>query len=168
MRYLVPFTLLFFLLNQCIFNTDDKQPVTNAITRIYIDEREYGYSNFPTTIIDTADSLSNFLDNLLPQSSWNYKQTFLDFLNQVQIDFDTEYLLLYRHTETSGSHIVIVREPYIENEIILIEIDRDIPSIGTCDMAYYCFAYRVKKEYTTIKFKIEKMDDVLITIPEDM
>lgn len=161
MKHLLLFSFLLFLLNQCILN----QEVTDEITRIHIQEREYGYSNFPTTVIETSDSLNNFLNQLLPQSSWNDKQPFLDSLTQAQIDFNSENLLLFRHTEGSGSNIVSVKEPYLEDEIIVIEIKRHIPSVGTCDMANYCFAYRVKKEFRQIKFIIEKMDDVIINVP---
>lgn len=166
MKHLLLFSFLLFILNQCILNNDgDKQEVTDEITRIHIQEREHGYSNFPTTVITSADSLNNFLNQLLPQSAWNDKQPFLDSLTQAQIDFDSENLLLFRHTEGSGSNIVSVKEPYLEDEIIVIEIKRHIPSVGTCDMANYCFAYRIKKEFKQIKFEIEKMDDVLIEIP---
>jgi len=168
MKHLLLFTFLLFFLNRCIFNTDDdKQPVTDEITRIHILEREHGYSNFPTTVITTADSLNNFLNQLLPQSAWNYKQVFLDSITQAQIDFDSENLILFRQTETSGSNQLTIKTPYLLNGIITIEIEHYIPGVGTDDMAYYCFAYRVKKEFKTIKFKIEKMEDVIINLPEN-
>jgi len=166
MKHLLLFTFLIFLINQCIFNTDDdKQPVTDEITRIHIQEREHGYFNFPTTIITTSDSLTSFMNRLLIQSSWNNKTVFIDSLTQAHIDFDSENLLLFRQTETSGSNQLTIKNPYLQEEIIVIEIERYIPGVGTDDMAYYCFAYRVKKEFTTVKFKIEKMEDVIIHLP---
>ncbi len=166
MRHLLVFAFLLFFLNQCIFNADDdKQVATDEITRIHIQEREIGYFNFPTTIISTNNSLTNFINRLFIQSSWNHQQAFIDSLTQANINFDAENLLLFRQTETSGSHQLTIKKPYLEDSIIMIEIKRDIPSVGTTDMAYYCFAYRIKKEFKTIKFQIEKMNDVLINFP---
>ena len=165
MRLLITFAVFIVALTQCICNNDNNnENMDEDIKRIYITEREHGYYNFPTILIRSQDSLDSFINDLLPQSSWNEKQPFLDSLYQANIDFDKELLLLLRHTETSGSNTVIVKDPNIEDNMAIIEIDRLVPDVGTDDMAYYCFAYIVSKEIRKITFQIEKMDDIVIEL----
>ena len=163
-KYLILLPFLFFLLNQCIFSPDDpKKTEADGVVRLQIPEREHGYSNFPTTLITSSDSLANFISKISAQSAWNNKKVFIDSLTQSNIDFNTEVLLLFRHTETSGSNTVTVRKSYSEDSDVIVEIERDLPSVGTTDMAYYCFAYRIEKKYGNIVFKIEGQNN--ITIP---
>lgn len=116
--------------------------------------REHGYSNFDTTVIDSETALDAFINAVQIQESWNDKEAFLDAANTLDIDFTKENLMLFRHTEGSGSIAVTPQEPQIEDAIATVVIERDVPEVGTADMAYYVFAYRVAKTITEVDFVI--------------
>lgn len=123
--------------------------------------REHGYSNFETTVIHSETALNTFLDAVRTQDNWNDKSAFLDTANTLTIDFDNENLIFFRHTEGAGSIVVRPQEPHVDGVVATVLIERDVPEIGTADMAYYLFAYRVAQSITEIHFVI---NDVPITV----
>lgn len=118
-------------------------------------ERENGYHTFDTVVIDSLSAHEAFIDALTPQSSWNDKDAFLDAMNTLQIDYGMANLLLFRHTETSGSNVVTLHEPEIDGVTAVIVVDRYVPGSGTDDMAYYLYAYRVSKTITQVTFIVD-------------
>ena len=119
-------------------------------------EREHGYHNFETMVIDSDTAHDTFVTSLLPQSSWGDKETFMSAMNTLQIDYTKENLLLYRHTEGSGSIVVTPQLPYMDGANVTIVIDRDVPGVGTADMAYYLYAYRVSKMVPQVVFSVDE------------
>ena len=155
---------LVIALNGCVnFLPPDPPAVSEGVERIAIPAREHGYSNFESLVISDADSLTNFLLAMTSTAGWNNWPRFRDSLVQAQLNFSMERLLLFRHTETSGSIVVTVGQPYTDQAEVVVPIFRDIPSIGTSDMAYYCYGFRVYREIPQVRMKIEGMEDVVFT-----
>ncbi len=154
------------LLIACLYQRDPLNSFNYAddVTRIDIKEREHGYHNFKSMVITTSDSLNHFLDMVARQPAWNDKDIFIDILTAAAIDFSTHNLLLIRHTEGSGSNQVSIGKPCLSAQKLTFDIKRHVPSIGTTDMAYYCFAYMVPTEYESILIQVEGKTDTLITI----
>ncbi len=125
----------------------------NTILRVTIPFREHGYSNFETSVIHSQAEFNEFISDVNEQSAWNNKA---DFLQQIQlpvINYDTENLILFRITEPSGSIILTPQAPVVENNKIIVVINRQVPEIGTSDIANYALAYKVDKTITEILFK---------------
>jgi hypothetical protein len=160
------FVVLFFIAG-CIMDSDTQRliPPADMIERLNIPFREHGYSNFPTTIIDSPDSLQRFIAGIETQSNWNEKGAFLTVLNDSTLNLNQYTLLLFRQTEPSGSIQLSVQQPYITDGLLNVEIKRSIPSVGTADMAYYALAYKIQKSYKHIRFRIEDLPVVNITLP---
>jgi hypothetical protein len=112
--------------------------------------REHGYSNFETTVIKSEEELNSLINEFIGQPNWNEKESILGEIREWDIDFDTSYVVFYRHTEGSGSIEVSVEEPILEGSIPTINILRDVPEEGTDDMAYYCYAFKVNRNYSEI------------------
>jgi len=112
--------------------------------------REHGYSNFETTVIESEEELRSLINEFNGQTGWNEKDSILNQINSWDIDFNSSYILFYRHTEGSGSIGISIEEPIWVYSIPSISIQRDVPDDGTDDMAYYCFAFKVDRKYSEI------------------
>lgn len=144
--------------------------VSSVIEKMDISFREHGYAQFPSKVITSQDGLDRFLNQVTNDDNWNSKEEFLNQLDGIEIDFSSENILFYRMTEGSGSVQLSIQEPTLspsENEI-LIEIKRDVPEIGTDDMAYYTLAYRVDKRIKKITFDNGTQEVIIENKSSDM
>ena len=84
-------------------------------------------------------------------------------MNGVEIDFGSENILFYRITEGSGSTHLSVGEAIFSSSMdeVSIDIKRDVPEVGTDDMAYYALAYIVDKSIKKVTFD-DKRQKVVI------
>ena len=131
---------------------DDNLAPDTSIKRISIPFREHGYSNFVSLVFHSQSEFDDFISDVNTQSAWNNKADFLQQIQSVSIDFDKENLLLYRFTEPSGSISLTPKAATIENGKITIVIDRNVPEVGTSDVAYYALAYKVNKSIDEVIF----------------
>ncbi len=114
--------------------------------RIAIPVREHGYNHMGTTVITREVEYEAALTNIEKQKGWNNRAAFLKALKEAKIDFDTEALVLLRHTEGSGSVRVAFAPPELDGKTLVCRITREEPETGTADMAYYAFALAVRKD----------------------
>lgn len=124
--------------------------------------REHGYSNFETLVLHDQASYAAFTQDVAQQEGWNDKTAFLQSLSTTDIDFATESLLLFRHTETSGSNVIIPHAPQSTRHEANVTIDVLIPPAGTDDMAYYLYVYRVAKTIKTVHFLVDGTDKPIV------
>jgi len=113
---------------------------------IYIPMRENGYNTFDSFIIRSAAELEDFLQNVASQQHWNRKDEFLSAVEDADLDFDSDTLLLIRDTEGSGSVRVWMETPRLIETELVCQIRRTRPMALTMDMAYYCFAIVVPRD----------------------
>jgi hypothetical protein len=125
------------------------------IERVYVPFREHGYSTVYPKVITTQEIFDSFLAEINEQNGWNNKVEFISVLKNAKIDFSKRNILLYRITETSGSVDLYIQEPVLSKDKsrISVQIDREVPDIGTSDMAYYALVYSVDKRIKEIAFK---------------
>lgn len=136
--------LLAMLLPAGQSTTDDTKPFRT----LDIPKRENGYGNFKSIALMSGDDLESFLKKVALQPGWNHKGEFVDALISAHVDFNKEALVLFRHTEGSGSVKVAFETPVLTDKKLLCEIiGTPIPPGfgGTGDMAYYCMAVVVSK-----------------------
>jgi len=114
---------------------------------VEIPKREHGYSNFVSIVISSQTMLDSFLEETLFQENmgWNNREDFEEALNDEAVDFKQEALALLRHTEGSGSIKITFETPVFDEGKLLCRITREVPEVGTDDMAFYCFAIVVNK-----------------------
>ena len=157
-------TMLYLISGACSYSLPPDPPAASeGVYRIAIPDREHGYNNFKSLVLSSADSLNNFLSTMDSSAGWNNWTGFRDSLLEAPIDFSQERLLLFRHTETSGSIVVTVGQPYAAAGEVVVPLNRNVPPAGTTDMAYYCYAFRINREVPQIRIKIEGMEDVVFT-----
>jgi len=125
------------------------------ITEVQTPFREHGYYQLEHNLIRSSEEFSKHLSQVKAQKYWNNKSDYLATLEALAIDFKSMNLLLYYHTEGSGSVRVSFSEPQEENNSILITVSRKVPQIGTADMAYYGKAYLVSKNIEKVIFDTE-------------
>ena len=123
-----------------------------SITQISVPFREHGYSNVETFIIHSQSKFDTFMSAVKGQSNWNDKTDFLQKIQAQTYDFTKENIILYRITESSGSVSLSPQTPTLKNNEVTIKIKRQVPQVGTTDMAYYLLAYKVNKEITKLIF----------------
>src|SRR5204862_8054336 len=112
-----------------------------AVRLITIPNRENGYSNFESIAFNTKAELDSFIAASSKQSGWNSRQAFVDALQNANIDFAREALVLLRHDESSGSVRVTFETPTLVDRKLICQIrGKALTGGGTMDMAYYCFA----------------------------
>lgn len=133
-------------------NSNNNSSIPPDLTRINIPNREHGYSNLQNTVINSTAELDDYIQLIKQQSVWNNKTAFISVLQNVEIDFDKENILIYIHTEGSGSVGVSLANPVWEKENAIILITRTVPEIGTGDMAYYAYAFKVNKTIPKVIF----------------
>lgn len=137
---------------------------TGDMSRVNIPAREHGYSNLQNIVISSVAELDSYIELIEQQPVWNKKSEFVNILQSENIDFEDMNLIFFFHTEGSGSIIVSVKEPVWEGENAIVNITRTIPDIGTTDMAYYGYAFKLKK---TIPIVIIAAGDTRIEIPNE-
>jgi hypothetical protein len=115
------------------------------ISRVNIPAREHGYSKLKNKVINASKELNEYLLMIQQQSAWNNKAEFIRVLQNTEINFDSDNILIYCHTESSGSTIVALSKPFWEKQNAAIHIFRTVPWVGTTDMAYYAYGFRVDK-----------------------
>lgn len=173
MKKLLLLLSLGILFISCSSNSPDikeETPTVTVIKPIEIPFREHGYSEFPSKLITTQESLDTFLAQVGNVNAWNSKTDFLEKIQNENIDFTKYNLLFYRITETSGSVTVDVKNDamrLVNNEVI-ITIAKSEPSMGTTDMAYYAVAYRVSKSLKSVVFDDGKQKVVIGNEKSDM
>jgi len=128
-----------------------------------IPKEEHGYGdNLNSMVIRSKVELDVLLEQVSKQEHWNRKKEFVEALKKAQIDFDKEALVLLRHTEGSGSIQVTFETPVLQKGNLLCTLKRDVPEVGTADMAYYGFALAVNK---SVKAVVWKIDETVTTLP---
>ncbi len=150
--------------------TDPLDPADNAVVqRIDIPFREHGYHQFNNTVIADTAQLQAFISKVESQDHWNEKEDFINVLTNATIQFDTHNLILFRMTEGSGS-ISLAPQPPLQSDadnIVLVDIDRQAPDIGTSDMAYYALAYSVSKAREAIHFTVGEQVHIIANMASD-
>jgi len=129
---------------------------TDNLIAIKIPDREHGYKSFEPTIIESPDEFEKFIAEVEEQDHWNKKDKFMAVLQRDIVDFTTHNIIIFPHTEGSGSIAVTPQEPILENHSAIIVIDRIEPPIQTEDMAYYAFAYKINKSFDKVTFFVAK------------
>lgn len=145
-------------------NKDQELVSAEDVSSISIPRREHGYSNLSSTIISNNSDLDQFINNITDQEGWNDKPEFITVLQNEVLNFDNDYLLFYFHTEGSGSIEITVKDPVwadSDSNKVLITIEREIPEIGTGDMAYYGFVFKVKNYIKEIIIEPEEKTSVI-------
>ena len=117
-----------------------------AEKQLKIPAREHGYSQFQSHLINSKQTLNDFIAAVKKQKHWNNQAQFLKVLTQAKVDFSQNNLVFLRHTEGSGS-IQVSPELKIEKGQVKVTVNRKgVGGIGTADMAYYCFVYKIPKK----------------------
>ncbi len=155
------FSLLFF--TGCNSSLDENEPkLASDFKQLTIPVREHGYSNFETTVIDSATTLVEFLNDVNLQEHWNDKETFVRVLENRIIDFKIKNLILYRITEGSGSIALTPQEPIKDGNNLLVTVVRDVPAVGTADMSYSCLAYVIDKNISAMIFYVGNKEEIVL------
>ncbi len=113
---------------------------------IDIPMREHGYKAFDSSVIRSRAELEAFLQGVASQQHWNRKDEFLSAVENADLNFDSDTLLLIRDTEGSGSVRVWIETPRLIETELVCQIRRTRPMEFTMDMAYYCFAIVVPRD----------------------
>jgi hypothetical protein len=129
---------------------------SSAMTKIMIPEREHGYGQLRNIVINSKAELNIYIQTIESQSGWNNKVDFLNALRSNVIDFESKNLLIYFHTEGSGSIKLMLTDPRWERENAAINITRISSGLQTDDMAYRGYAFNLKKSIPKVMFIIEK------------
>ena len=121
-----------------------------------------------STIIKSQSDLGDYVLELEQQSGWHTGDTteFLQNVNQWQINFSTQNLILYIHFESSGGTVVTVDEPMVMGIEVTIGVHR--PVLGmTTDIGIHPYIYKVGKHITSVTFIIDGRDgDVCFRMSE--
>lgn len=127
--------------------TGEQETKKDSFRVITIPDREYGYSNFESTVIRSKTELDSFIEKVSGKGTrgWNNRKDFVDGIITAAVDFENEVLVLVRHTEGSGSVRVALKTTMVKGETLVCTIERKVPEDCTKDMAYYCFALAVSK-----------------------
>ena len=139
--------------------SDDNVSVLSVVTKddisqINAPKEEHGYQFIENTVITSLDELNLFIDEINDQEFWNHKADFISALQSEEVDFSIYNIIMYSHAEGSGSISVAAHDPVWEEESILIYLDRNVPEIGTCDIAYYLLVYKINKQVDKIIFQV--------------
>lgn len=137
--------------------------LTGTIERLTdVDPKVNGYANLTTLVITTETEQETVLTSVSAQSGWDDAAGFIQTIRAARVEYDNDQiLLLYRHTESSGSVQVTVGAPALQDGDVVVPITREVPEKGTTDMAYYLFAYRVDVDTPTVTFLIDGTPDVI-------
>lgn len=110
------------------------------LLQLEIPKREHGYQNFDARLLTSEARLEAFIADVKTQDGWNNREAFVSGLRADELDFAKFAMLLLRHTEGSGSVRVWLEPAVMRGDDLVVEIGKEVPPMGTKDMAYYCFA----------------------------
>ena len=177
MKRVLTLLLLSIFFIACNSSTMSKENIIKGpnppmpVERVDIPFRDFGYSYFSSTLIDSQASLDEFLLKIMSKDNWRGKTLFLKKLQEDTIDFEVYNLLFYKITEVSGSIRLRPETPKIKTTTehhVTVKIERVSPEIHTDDMAYYGLAYKIGKDITDITFDNSKQKVVIENKASDM
>lgn len=128
--------------------TENAKPAEQEVhlRQLEILRHEHGYKTFDTCMLTSEAELGSFIAELSRQEGWNNRVAFVSVLRTAKIDFTKSSLLLMRHTEGSGSVGIWLEPAVIRGDELVVRIGKDEPSMGTMNMAYYCFALAIPRD----------------------
>jgi len=137
-----------------------------GIRTVDIPFEETGYSHFESTVIRSRDAADRFLNQATAKKdSWNNRVGFNTAIRNARVDFQNEALILLRHTEGSGSIQVQYRKPYLQSKTLICDVQRQVPGICTCDMAYYCAAFVVPiADVETVELRVDGKQTAVLSV----
>lgn len=155
---LVAVTFILILFTSITSCTDRGTCATNLseVCQITIPHRNYIYSKLESQLITSAKEYKRFIQSVDIKEHGGGKK-FISSLSAESIDFESSNLLLYFHTENSGSIRVSLESPLPSKNgtEIGMKINRIVSGPPTTDMAYYGYAYIIKREISKITFSSE-------------
>ncbi|NOZ90057.1 MAG: hypothetical protein GXO60_02095 [Epsilonproteobacteria bacterium] len=136
-----------------IIKVETKSKVSDMILKLPINLSDKGYQNLQTKVIKNRNEFDKLLTEIKKQKNWDKKENFLEIIENAQINFDTENLLIYTFAEDKSVVVVAVDAPISEDkEHIIVKIGKDKTEKPTNEMAYYALAYKVKKNAKAVIF----------------
>jgi len=139
---------------------------SNGIRTVDIPFKEHGYSHFESTVIRSRDAADRFLNQAAAKKeSWNNRVGFNTAIENARVDFQKEALILFRHTEGSGSIQVQYRKPCLQSKTLICDVRRHVPGGGTDDMAYYCAAFVVPiADVETVELRVDGKQTAVLSV----
>lgn len=135
-------------------DTHDVKSGTFSIKRVAVPFRDHGYSNLSTAVLTSETARKELLNSIEVQSGWEMKEPFTATLAECAVNFERENIVLFVHSESSGSNRLEVSEPVLKAQSCYVRVERTVPEIGTMDMAYYSLVYIVDKTVSSMGFDI--------------
>ena len=136
-----------------IVKVEPKSKISNMILKLPINLKDKGYQNLQTRVIKNQNELDSLIADIKKQKNWDKKGNFLEIIENTQINFDTDNLLIYTFAEDKSVVVVAVDAPISEEkEHIVVKIGKDKTKKPSNKMAYYALAYKVKKSAKDITF----------------
>jgi hypothetical protein len=130
-----------------------------------IPTREHGYGNFKTQVISSQEQLDAFLKASVGGLGWNNREGFLKGLKGAKIDFTKEALVLLRQTEGSGSNKVTLLPPELKGDTLVCRLKREVPEVGTADIADHCFALAVSRgRVAAVRYEVQGHKGVTLKV----
>ncbi len=123
--------------------------------------RENGFADLETIVLSSSEERDSLIQSITTPNGWNDVESFTTALSSNNIDFETENVILYTHTEGSGSIKIDVQEPTLDDDGAYITIIKTVPPMMTMDMAYYSIGVVISK---TIPKLVVTIDDEVTTI----
>merc|ERR1719419_125147 len=120
--------------------------------KISIPQRQHGYSKLKSQLITSQSGFDQIFNNYDPGI---YKlvngqkvndTTTIDVFKNANIDYNKENIVLIANTQPSSSNTVSINPQIKNNTELHCDITVQKPGMGTCMMAYYCFAYAYDKK----------------------
>jgi hypothetical protein len=137
-----------------------------GVRRIPIPHREHGYGSFKSQVIASQDQLDTFLKQVEKQTGWNNRSDFVAAIRKAKLDFTNEALVLVRQREGSGSNRVTFPATELKGDKLICTIVRDVPMIGTADIADYCLALVVpSKQVRQVEVWVDKKRREVLDVP---
>ena len=139
-----------------------------AFRTVPIPAREHGYSGVESRVIGSQAELDGFLKEIRARGAWNKREKFEKAIADAKLDFSKESLVLLRYTEGSGSTVVTMEKPKLSDGTLGCDITRKTAGIGTTDMAYYCYAFAVKKnEVKEVELRLAGRKSVVLPVKKN-
>jgi hypothetical protein len=152
--------VIFAAIAACVSAPAQEKEVAPPYRVLNIPAREHGYGNFKTQVIHSQKELDDLIKKSVGDLGWNNRQAFVEGLQKGKVNFEREALVLLRNTEGSGS-VKVTPQPQINGKTLIVRLRRDVPEIGTADIADYCFAIAVDRG------RIEQVQYVVDGRPEE-
>ena len=147
---------------------EDQVVSDDLIKSLDIPLRSGVYSKMKNALINSVEELDRYIDSVNKGQLSKYIKEIFKHIKIEKINFEKEVLMLFFHTETTGSAKVTVPIPiYNTDGSLKVHTDGHTPvgTIGsTADMAYYGFAYRVNRKIPSVHFEA-LMDGVHMILP---